>query len=189
MHLILGQVENDGYSRLLQLATQLIDIHILIQMETRPKKDNKLFPFKTYYHVKDNKLDERINKAIFLRYPKGVKGYFLWCVENYKFIIIWDVPLMKYLCFICQKLWYLITLVLGIQILKWLRQNLETIQIISMFGWRIMVLLKMRTMSLIMRRFRMKMHMYYNNNSMSIWQTLGQREIINQFKSLGQTNL
>lgn len=37
----------------------------------------KLFRFIAYYHVKDNKLDRRVKKAIFLEYLKGVQGYHL----------------------------------------------------------------------------------------------------------------
>ena len=51
----------------------------------------KVFGCIAYYHVKDNKLDERAKKAIFLGYPKGVKGYRLWSIEDSKFIISRDV--------------------------------------------------------------------------------------------------
>ena len=44
-----------------------------------------------YYHVKDNKLDNRAKKAIFFGYARGVKGYRLWSLEDSKFIISRDV--------------------------------------------------------------------------------------------------
>lgn len=51
----------------------------------------KIFGCTSYYHVKDNKLDNRAKKAIFLGYAKGVKGYRLWCLEDSKFVISRDV--------------------------------------------------------------------------------------------------
>ncbi|KAI5400494.1 hypothetical protein KIW84_065394 [Lathyrus oleraceus] len=44
-----------------------LDLFEIQNMETHPQKDNKLIWCTTYYHVKNNKLDERTNKAIFLR--------------------------------------------------------------------------------------------------------------------------
>lgn len=51
----------------------------------------RIFGCTAYYHVKENKLDPRAKKAIFLGYAKGVKGYRLWCMEDSKFIISRDV--------------------------------------------------------------------------------------------------
>ncbi|KAI5383953.1 hypothetical protein KIW84_071078 [Lathyrus oleraceus] len=51
----------------------------------------KVFGCITYYLVKDNKLDNRATKAIFLGYAKGAKGYRVWSVEDYKFMISRDV--------------------------------------------------------------------------------------------------
>lgn len=44
-----------------------------------------------YYHVKDNKHDNRAKKSIFIGYAKGVKGYRLWSVKDSKFVINKDV--------------------------------------------------------------------------------------------------
>ena len=41
----------------------------------------KLFGCPTYAHVKQGKLEPRALKCVFLGYPKGVKGYKLWCTE------------------------------------------------------------------------------------------------------------
>ncbi|KAI5411976.1 hypothetical protein KIW84_056878 [Lathyrus oleraceus] len=51
----------------------------------------KIFRCTAYYHVKENKLDNRAKKAIFLGYATGVKGYRLWSVEDSKFVISRDV--------------------------------------------------------------------------------------------------
>ncbi|KAI5398249.1 hypothetical protein KIW84_063878 [Lathyrus oleraceus] len=45
----------------------------------------------SYYHVKDNKLDNRAKKVIFLGYAKGFKGYLLWSLEDSKFAMSRDV--------------------------------------------------------------------------------------------------
>jgi hypothetical protein len=55
----------------------------------------KIFGCTTYYHVKDNKLDNRAKKAIFLGYATGVKGYRLWSVEDSKFVNNRDVTFDK----------------------------------------------------------------------------------------------
>ena len=36
-------------------------------------------------------MDSRVKKAIFLGYPKGIKGYKLWLIEEKKVIISRDV--------------------------------------------------------------------------------------------------
>lgn len=51
----------------------------------------RVFGCIAYYHVKDNKLDNRAKKAIFLGYARGVKGYRLWSLEDSKFVISRDV--------------------------------------------------------------------------------------------------
>jgi len=51
----------------------------------------KNFGCTAYYHVKDNNLDNRAKKAIFLGYAKGVKS--LWSLEDSKFVISRDITL------------------------------------------------------------------------------------------------
>ena len=41
----------------------------------------KVFGCLAYAHVKQDKLEARAVKCLFLGYPKGVKGYKLWCLE------------------------------------------------------------------------------------------------------------
>lgn len=54
--------------------------------------DLKVFGCEVYAHVKQDKLDPRAVKCIFIGYPKGVKHYMLWCVEprNHRCIISRD---------------------------------------------------------------------------------------------------
>ena len=40
-----------------------------------------MFDCCAYAHVKQGKLEPRALKCIFLGYPKGIKGYRLWCLE------------------------------------------------------------------------------------------------------------
>ncbi|KAH9782721.1 Integrase catalytic domain-containing protein [Citrus sinensis] len=45
----------------------------------------------SYYHVKDDKLDPRARKAIFVGFKCGVKGFKLWDLEDKKFVCRRDV--------------------------------------------------------------------------------------------------
>lgn len=78
----------------------------------------KFFACIAYYHVKDNKLDNRAKKVIFLGYAKGVKGYRLWSVEDSKFVISRDVTFDKNLWQLCQKLLTLMMVMRRYQISK-----------------------------------------------------------------------
>ena len=44
-------------------------------------KQLKVFGCVAYAHIKQDKLEPRVVKCIFLGYPEGVKGYKLWCLE------------------------------------------------------------------------------------------------------------
>jgi len=50
-----------------------------------------VFGFIAYYHVIGSKLDSQANKALFMGFSLGVKGYHLWCLEAKKTIISRDV--------------------------------------------------------------------------------------------------
>ena len=41
----------------------------------------KVFGCSVYAHVKQDKLEPRAVKCVFLGYPEGVKAYRLWCLE------------------------------------------------------------------------------------------------------------
>lgn len=53
----------------------------------------RVFGCSAYAHVRQDKLEARALKCIFLGYPEGVKGYKLWCLEagHKKSIISRDV--------------------------------------------------------------------------------------------------
>jgi len=55
--------------------------------------NSKVFGALAFAHVKQDKLDARVVKCIFIGYPEGVKGYILWKMEpgGSKFIISRDV--------------------------------------------------------------------------------------------------
>ena len=42
--------------------------------------DLRIFGCVAYAHVKQDKLQPRAKRCIFLGYPEGVKGYMLWCI-------------------------------------------------------------------------------------------------------------
>ena len=41
----------------------------------------RVFGCSAYAHIRQDKLEPRALKCIFLRYPEGVKAYKLWCLE------------------------------------------------------------------------------------------------------------
>ena len=45
----------------------------------------------TYYHVKKDTLDPRANKAVFLGFKRGVKGYKLWDPKDKKIVVSGDI--------------------------------------------------------------------------------------------------
>ena len=44
-----------------------------------------------YYHVKEDKLDPRAKKGVFVGFMKGIKCYKIWDSKNKKFILSRDV--------------------------------------------------------------------------------------------------
>ena len=61
----------------------------------KPGDYSTLRPFgcMAYAHVRQSKLEPRALRCVMLGYPKGVKGFRLWCLEpgNQKLLISWDV--------------------------------------------------------------------------------------------------
>ena len=55
------------------------------------------FGCKAYAHKKQGKLNARAEKCVMLGYPRGVKGYRLWCIEpsNGKIVLSRDVVFME----------------------------------------------------------------------------------------------
>ena len=50
-----------------------------------------IFRCVTYFHVKEDKLDPKIKKAIFVGFSTGVKAYILWCPKTKKIVNSRDV--------------------------------------------------------------------------------------------------
>ena len=44
-----------------------------------------------YYHIKEDKLDTRAKKCVYVGFKKGVKGYETWDLKDKKFILNRDV--------------------------------------------------------------------------------------------------
>jgi len=54
-------------------------------------QDYDLFGYPAYYHVKEDKLDPRAKKGVFVGFKRGVKGYKIWDPKDKKFILSRDV--------------------------------------------------------------------------------------------------
>ena len=50
-----------------------------------------VFGCPTYYYIKEDKLDPRARKGVFVEFKKGVKGYKIWDPKDRKFILSRDV--------------------------------------------------------------------------------------------------
>ena len=53
----------------------------------------QVFECSAYYHVKEDKLDPKTRKYVFVGFKKGVKGYKIWDPKDKKFILSRDVTL------------------------------------------------------------------------------------------------
>jgi len=51
----------------------------------------RAFGCSTYYHVKEDKVDPRAKKGVFVRFKKGVKCYKIWDPKDKKFILSRDI--------------------------------------------------------------------------------------------------
>ena len=49
--------------------------------KTPSYKHLRVFGCATYAHIRQDKLQPRPKKCIFLGYPKGMRGYRLWCID------------------------------------------------------------------------------------------------------------
>jgi len=50
-----------------------------------------IFGCSAYYHVREDKIDPRARKTIFMGSKSRVKGYKLWCLQDRKIIVSRDV--------------------------------------------------------------------------------------------------
>ena len=51
----------------------------------------KVFGCPAYYHVKDDKLDPRAKKGVFVGFKRGIKGFKIWDPTDKKFLLSRDV--------------------------------------------------------------------------------------------------
>ena len=51
----------------------------------------RVFSCPAYYHVKEDKLDPRAKKRLFIEFKKGIKGFKIWDPTDIKFIFSRDV--------------------------------------------------------------------------------------------------
>jgi len=51
----------------------------------------RVFGCLAFYHIKEDKLDPRARKGVFVRFKKGVKGYKIWDPKDRKFILSRDI--------------------------------------------------------------------------------------------------
>ena len=51
----------------------------------------RVFGCPAYYHVKDDKLDPRAKKGVFVSFKKGIKGFKIWDPTDRKFLFSRDV--------------------------------------------------------------------------------------------------
>jgi len=55
----------------------------------------QVFGYPAYYHVKEDKLDLKARKGLFVGFKKGVKGNKFWDLKDKKFILNRDVMFDK----------------------------------------------------------------------------------------------
>lgn len=53
--------------------------------------DIHIFGYPAYYHVRDEKFNSRVRKALFLDTSDRVKGFKLWCLQDNEIVISKDV--------------------------------------------------------------------------------------------------
>jgi len=51
----------------------------------------RVFECPAYYHIKEDKLDPRAKKRVFVGFKRGIKGYKIWDPKDKKFILSRDV--------------------------------------------------------------------------------------------------
>ena len=51
----------------------------------------RIFGCPAYYHIKEDKLDSRARRGIFLGFKKGVKGYKIWDLKDKKTFLSRDI--------------------------------------------------------------------------------------------------
>ena len=58
----------------------------------------RVFGCPAYYHIKEDKLDPRAKKGVFVGFKKGVKGYEIWDPKDKKFVLSRESHLMRLQC-------------------------------------------------------------------------------------------
>jgi len=51
----------------------------------------RVFGCPAYFHVKEDKLDPRVKKGLFIEFKKGIKGYKIWDPKDMNFIFSRDI--------------------------------------------------------------------------------------------------
>ena len=51
----------------------------------------RVFGCPAYYHVKEDKLDPRVKKGVFVGFKRGIKGFKIWDPTDKKFLLSRDV--------------------------------------------------------------------------------------------------
>ena len=63
----------------------------MVRKITQDYDSLQVFGCPAYYHVKEDKLDPRVKKGVFVGFKRGIKGYKIWNLMDKKFVFSRDV--------------------------------------------------------------------------------------------------